>query len=508
MDSELSGAALGCQNSVKRIAIIGGGITGLAAACHLLKHDRHFEVTIYETGNRLGGVIRTQRREGVLLESAADNFLTSPPEAVQLCRELQLDNQLLPTQPQQHGALVVRRSRLLPIPPGFAVMAPGQWWPFLRSPILSPWGKFRAACEYFVRSDRSQSDESLQSFVVRRFGKQMYERLVQPLVSSIYTADPTRLSVAATLPRFKEMEQRHGSLLRAILAERPALPLGAARGGGARYQLFNTLKDGMESLVEAMAARLPETSIRLQTPIRQLHQSDQGEWRLQVGGTTATWPTVDAVIVATPAPVTANLLSHVAPEAATCFREISYASCAIVHLVYRRDQIAHPLNAMGLVVPLSEKKHLLSCSFSSQKYAGRAPQGTVLLRAFVGGACQSHLLNREDAELVQMVKQDLHSWLSIGGEPLATYVMRRPDAMPQYHVGHLSRVAKIEKALERFPTLAVAGNSLYGAGIPACIRSGVRAANQVVEATEKKETGGRDARSGTHGLGVFFGSRP
>ncbi|MDP1561913.1 MAG: protoporphyrinogen oxidase [Pirellulaceae bacterium] len=481
MNSRLHNGSADGPGPAKRIAIIGGGITGLSAAYHLLKGNRQLDVTIYETGSRVGGVIQTEQQDGVLLEYAADNFLTSPPDAVNLCRELRMDDQLLVTREQPNGALVVRRQQLFPIPAGFAVMAPGQWWPFLCSPILSPWGKIRAACEYFVRQDRSLADESLQTFVVRRFGQQMYERLVQPLVSSIYTADPTRLSVAATMARFKEMEQRHGSLLRAMFSQNDTqTQTKKERSGGARYAMFNTLKRGMGSLIDRLVSALPERAIRLEAPIRRLLLSEDGVWKLQVGGYAAEWVTADAVIVATPASVTANLMENLAPDVATCYRQTSYASCAIIHLVYKRSQIGHPLNAMGLVVPLCEKKRVLSCSFTSEKYPGRTPEGTVLLRAFVGGACQSHLLNRDDAELIRMVTEDLNPWLRITGEPMTAHVMRRPNAMPQYNVGHLTRVAKIEQNLERFPSLVLAGSSLYGAGIPACIRSGQHAAEKTI----------------------------
>lgn len=477
------------EQAKRRVAIIGSGITGLSAAFHLQRLAPQFDITVFESSSRAGGVICSERRAGLLIESAADNFLTQPPQALNLCRDLGLSDELIRPQPQKHGALVLRRGQLLPIPLGFNLLAPSQWLPFLKSPILSPWGKLRAAAEYFIRPPQLPRDESLQSFVVRRFGKEMYVRLVQPLISSIYTADPTRLSVAATLARFKEMEQRHGSLIRGLLSQKNARKSDAASGGtaagsaGARYELFASLGNGMGSLIDALVARLPSHSLKYRTPVRLIEPAEDGAWRLKLVGTTSHGPTVDAVIVATPAPVAAKLIEGLAPQISARLNTISYASCAIVNLLYKRQQIAHPLNAMGLVVPLAEKKNILSCSFSSQKYSGRAPEGTVLLRVFMGGACQSHLLEREDWELAELAEQDLQAWLGIRGRPHDVSVMRRNEAMPQYHVGHLDHVAEIAAQLEGFPSLAIAGSSLYGAGIPACIQSGQQAAERIVGST-------------------------
>jgi len=475
-----------------RIAVIGAGVSGLSAAYRLHQLVPNAQISLLEASGRLGGVIRTERRDGALIEKAADNFIKMPPHAVNLCRELGLEDQLVPTRRKEQGALVVRRQRLLPIPDGFAVMAPAKVWPFLTSPILNPWGKLRAAGEIFIPAASADEDESLQDFVVRRFGQQMFDRLVQPLVGSIYTADPTRLSVAATLSRFKEMEQQHGSLIRGTWKQKAQMQKSQVQkapakqtssnqpAGGARYGLFATLKQGMGQLIDALSEQLTTITVRLNSPLDELLPSESGGWRLRVGGSQPAELAADAVILAAPAPATANFLDSFSPETARQLRSVHYASCGLVHLLFRREQIAHPLNAFGLVVPLKENRNILSCSFSSEKYPGRAPRGTVLVRAYLGGACQAELLDRSDDELGKLARTELASLLGARGEPLAEFVTRQERVMPQYHVGHLQRVKRIESELQPYPTLAFAGSSLDGVGVPACVHSGRQAAEQIV----------------------------
>jgi oxygen-dependent protoporphyrinogen oxidase len=281
------------------------------------------------------------------------------------------------------------------------------------------------------------------------------------------------------MPRFKELEKKHGSLLRAMRCERQRS--APTESSGARYSQFVAPREGMSSLVEGAARRLPPQSIRLSTPVAAIQPLDSGGWRLQVQGTAPGSVTVDGVILAAPAFEAARLLSKCVPTAARELQAIVYSSCALVSLGYRREQIGHPLDGFGFVVPRIEDRLILSCSFSSLKYPGRAPDGKVLLRVFIGGALQSHLLGLSDDDLAELARLELADLLAIRGEPIFRHVTRCRRALPQYYVGHCERVRRIERSLAQFPTLALAGSGLSGVGIPNCIRSGEQAVEQVFQ---------------------------
>jgi oxygen-dependent protoporphyrinogen oxidase len=457
------------------VAVIGGGISGLAAAHHAQQLRPAADVVLLEAGSRLGGVLHTVQRDGFLLEEAADNFLTSPSDAIDLCRRLGLADELLAPDARRRQALVVHRGQLQPIPAGFLVMAPSRLWPLLSSPILSLRGKLRAGLEYFLPRKKSLDDESLQAFVCRRFGREMFERLVQPLIGGIYAADLQRLSLEATMPRFQQMEREHGSLIRAMLRNRRHQLQDIGAGG--RYAQFAALRGGMSTLVDALAQRLPDDAVRLDSPVDGLFPTDHGRWLLAIGGARPRMLSVDAVIVATPAHHTAQLLERVDVELADELWQIEYSHCAVVSLGYRRSQIGRTLDGYGFVVPLVEQRLIFSCSFSSVKYAGRAAADSVLLRVFIGGACQSGLLQLPRAQLIELAEREIGDFLQITGEPVLRNIVRR--AMPQYHVGHRQRVERIGERLSRYPTLALAGSSLDGVGLPSCIRSGEAAATRI-----------------------------
>lgn len=465
--------------SPKSVAVIGGGISGLSAAHQLRKLDPSLDVHLFEAGSRLGGVIQTTAKDGFLIESAADNFITIAPTAVELCRDLGLGDELIRTNAGGGGAMVVRRNKLEPIPPGFMVMAPSRLWPILATKILSPMGKLRSGLEVLVPRKRTDEDESLQAFVCRRFGTEMFERLVQPLVGGIYTADPTRLSVAATMPRFLEMERKHGSLIRGMMADRRKAAAKTEERGGARYSQFMTLRGGMSSLIEALGNQLPEGNVHLNSPVRSIIRSE-ADWRVQLECGRVSL--VDAVLVASPANHAATMLQRTDAPLAQRLGRIDYASCAIVSLAFRLDQIEAPLRSFGFVVPQVENHLILSCSFSSEKYAGRAPDGTVLMRVFIGGAMQPGLLRLPNQQLIELAHGEVAQLLKIKGQPIMQHVVRRMEAMPQYHVGHKQLIAEINDRVELYPTLALAGSSLSGVGVPGCIASGQTAAARIVAA--------------------------
>ena len=466
-----------------RIAILGGGLAGLSAARRLVGLDpgtrRPVEVVVLEAKGRVGGSIWTRRREGFTLEGGADSFLTSKPEGVDLCRDLGLADRLIGTAPGHRRSFVVRQGRLLPVPEGFVLMAPRRLGPLLMTPILSWRGKLRMLLDLVLPRRSDDSEESLAAFVRRRFGREAFDRLVQPLVGGIYTADPAELSLKATLPQFLDWERESRSLIWAGL--RRAREDRSA--SGARYGLFATLDEGMDLLPRRLAESLPPGTVRTETAARRVHRPEPGgRWRIELlDGAPIE---ADALILATEAHASARLIDGFDPGLALRLRSIPYASSVIVQTGYRRDQVAHPLDGFGAVVPASEGRRILAASFTSVKFPDRAPAGTVLLRTFVGGALQPELVDLDDDELIALVRDELSGLLGVAGEPLLVEVERHPRAMPQYTLGHLERVAAIRLGTARHPGLALAGNAFDGVGIPDCIRSGQEAAEAILRSLE------------------------
>jgi protoporphyrinogen/coproporphyrinogen III oxidase len=472
--------------AARRIIVIGGGITGLAAAHRLLELGREQpavpEVLLLEAGEQLGGIISTERRDGYILEAGPDSFITDKPWGAALCRRLGLEDRFLETDSLNRRSFIVRGRKLLPVPAGFQLLAPSRVWPFVVSPILSWPGKLRVLLEGIVPPHPRDEDESLAGFVERRLGREALTRLAQPMIAGIYGADPRTLSLRATMPRFLEMERTHGSVIRAMIARRRTA--GAASGvSGARYGLFLSLRDGMQTLVETLAERLPPECVRRSVPVSRLSRSDDGRWRVVLeGGASVDGQSVldaDAVCVALPAYRAAALLDELDPALAAELAAIPYASSATINLAYRRADVAHPMNGFGFVAPAVEKSLLLGCTFSSVKFPGRAPEGHVLLRAFLG---EESLAGGDDAALTAAAHAKLASLLGIAAPPLFSMLRRHVRAMAQYQVGHLDRVAAIEASVARHARLALAGNAYRGIGIPDCIHSGEQAAERLMDA--------------------------
>jgi oxygen-dependent protoporphyrinogen oxidase len=461
-----------------RIVVVGGGIAGLAAAHRLVElardEGRALDLVLLEAADRLGGAIRTERVDGFLLEAGPDSFISEKPWALALAERIGHGARLCRTDDRFRRTYVVRGRRLRPLPEGFLLLAPTRAWPVLASDVFSWRGKLRLGLDLILPRRPAAGDESLGSFVQRRLGREALERVAQPLVGGIYTADPDRLSLAATMPRFLALEREHRSLILGL--RRTARGGEAAAASGARWSLFVTLAGGMEELVAALAARLPAGATRLSTPVTAIAPAPNG-WRVELRDGSPLH--ADGVVLAGPAPAMAALVSGADRPLAGLLGGIACASSATVALAYPRAAIQHPLDGFGFVVPQVEGRAILACTFSSVKYRGRAPAGFALLRVFVGGAMQEGLLAREDRALLQLAHDDVASLLGITGDPVLSRVWRHPGAMPQYEVGHLDRVAAIESRLETLPGLALAGGAYRGVGIADCVRSGEAAAERL-----------------------------
>jgi len=459
---------------MKKVVIIGGGISGMAAAHRLIElgqtNQQPLQIILIEASPRLGGIIETKYRDGFLLELGPDSFISEKPEALALARRLGLESRLIQTNEKHRRSFIVRNGRLRAVPEGFQLLAPSRIWPFITSDIFSLAGKARMAADLVLprKDTNGTNDESLASFVRRRLGQEALQRMAQPMVGGIYTADPETLSLRATLPRFLEMEREHRSLILAMLRQSRAQKGGTS---GARYSLFLSFDQGMQVLVDALAPI--KADIRLNTRAKDL-RLDGLTWTITTN--TGEKLTADAVCLAVPAYVAASLLNDVNESLAAKLRQIKYASTATINFGYRRSAIDHPLDGFGFVVPFMEKRSLIACTFSSVKFSQRAPDAHVLLRAFAGGALQPEIFALDEDEMSARVEADVLELLGITAKPLFTEVAKWERSMPQYEVGHLDRVTEMENEASKTPGLTLAGNSYRGAGIPDCIRSGEAAA--------------------------------
>jgi protoporphyrinogen/coproporphyrinogen III oxidase len=445
------------------VAVVGGGIAGLAAA-HAL-HARNVPFVLLEASGRLGGVIRTERIGGFVLEAGPDAVLAQKPEAVELCRELGLGDRLIPTNPDARAVYVLHRGRLHPLPEGMVLGVPTRVGPLLKSRLFSWPGKLRMALEPFMRRG-SGADESIASFLRRRLGQEAVDRLGEPLLAGIHAGDAETLSMRATFPRLVEIEAREGSLMRAFLR------------GGTGGAPFRSLPEGLGELVGALVASLPARTCRTDSPVRALRPR-AGGWLVEAGG----HPPLEAraVILAVPAPRAVPLLQELAPAAAQRLAAIRFASTATVLLGYRRADVRHPLDGYGLLVPRAERLHTTALGFFSTKFPGRAPEGHVLLRGFLGGMHDPGVLDGSDASLSALVQDEMAGPLGLSGAPVLARVYRWPAATPQMEVGHQALVAELDQELARIPGLFLTGSGLRGTGIPDTIGDATRAASQAAE---------------------------
>ena len=464
---------------MKRVAIIGGGISGLTAAFHLQKaralgSDLHY--TVIEAGHRLGGSMYSDRVEGCLVEAGPDSFLTEKPWALTLCEELGIDDQLIGSNDAQRKTYIAVNNRLIAMPDGLMFMVPTKLVPTALSPLFS-WGtKLRMARELMHPPRPMTGDETVGELVERHFGAEVLDRLADPLLSGVYGGDANKLSARAVLPRFVEMEETYGSLSKAMLAAHNKVR--AMAGGQPPRPLFSSLKDGMQQMVDAIVARLDPSALRLRTRVRAVYpQGDRWRLAIDMGGNEM----FDAVIVATPANVTGALLEGVDRDLADDLLDMTYSSSVTVTLGYHMDQLRHLPPGFGFLVPRSEGRRMLACTFVHNKFPHRAPADKGVLRCFLGGTRDEAVLNLTDDEIMATVRRELQEIVKLEAPPMFDRVYRWRGAMAQYESGHIARVARTENRLKDIPGLEVAGNAYHGIGVPDCIREGMNAANGIVQ---------------------------
>jgi len=464
---------------MKRIAIIGGGISGLSAAFYLEKAraaGADLEYTLFESGQRLGGCMMSDRVEGCLVEAGPDSFLTEKPWALALCKELGIADQLIGSNDSQRKTYIVVHGRLIVMPDGLMFMVPTQLVPTALSPLFSWTTKLRMAQELLHPPRPMQEDETVAQLVERHFGAEVVDRLADPLLSGVYGGDAGKLSARAVLPRFVEMEEKYGSLSRAMLAAHKKM--AAVSKTQPPRPLFTSLKDGMQQMVDAILERLRPESIRLRQHVLRI-RPENGGWRVAIEDNGE--ERYDAVIVATAANVAGELLDGVDRELAHNLLGVTYSSSVTVTLGYYKQQLAKLPPGFGFLVPRSEGTRMLACTFVHNKFPHRAPADKGILRCFLGGARDEAVLSLSDDEMLKTVRSELRNIVKLDVNPIFARVYRWREAMAQYEPGHIARVAAIEKRVAEIPGLALAGNAYHGIGVPDCIRAGMEAANKIAQ---------------------------
>ncbi len=466
---------------MKRIAIIGGGISGLSAAFALEEERRAgapLEYVLFERAERLGGVLVTERVDGCVVEAGPDSFLTEKPWAADLCRQVGLAGELIGSNDAQRKTYILVKGKLVVIPDGLMFMVPTKILPTIFSPLFSLGTKIRMAREWFHPPHQAGGDETVAAMVERHYGAEMVDRLADPLLSGIYGGQAAHLSVRSVLPRFAEMEAKHGSLGRAMLAARRRLSQASQR------PLFTSLKHGMQQMVDAVVARLLVECLRLNAPVQSL-QPEAGGWVVSAGYQSDHF---DAVIVAVPTLNAAALLHPAAPALAAELSGITYTSSVTVTLGYDESVRSRLPPGFGFLVPRSEGKRMLAATFVHNKFPHRAPEDRALVRCFLGGAGAETALLLSDDEILRTVRDELRQIIGLTAEPRFARISKWKDAMAQYGVGHLERLDRIERLCQQLPGLALAGNGYRGIGVPDCVRSGRDAAAQALAAAGLGQT--------------------
>ncbi|HZG56396.1 protoporphyrinogen oxidase [Paenibacillus sp.] len=472
----------------KNIVVVGGGITGLSAAYYAARLARREgiepKVTLIEGGERLGGKIRTMRRDGFVIERGPDSFLARKRPIIDLSRELGIEGELVALNPATRKTYILRGGQLHRIPPGLVLGVPTDWKPFVASKLIGWPGKLRAALDWVLPAARGDADESLGGFLRRRLGDQVVDFVAEPLLSGIYAGDADRLSLLATFPQFRAAERKYRSLM-----------VGLARGAAgedhlpphARGSAFLSYRNGLSTLIERLEAALEEEGAVVLTgkPVRSVTPRDG------TGGAVVTLENgdallADAVVVTTPVSELGRLLPDV-PEAGV-FRDMAYASVANVVLAYRREQVTVPLDGAGFVVPRTEGRLITACTWTSSKWLHTAPEDRVLIRCYVGRIDDDRWQSMSDDALVAAVRREVAELVGIAAEPEFSDVTRLPRSMPQYEVGHLDRVHTLREGLRtKAPGVFAAGAGLEGVGLPDCIHQGKQAAEQAAAFIRRRE---------------------
>jgi oxygen-dependent protoporphyrinogen oxidase len=507
-----------------RIVVVGGGMAGLGAARALEAarvQDPSIDWRLYEQDARFGGKVHTVRREGYVVEGGPDSAIIEKPWPITTAREVGIGDRFLDCNEDIRKSFVYTRGRLHELPEGIILMVPTRMLPFALSGLVSWPGKVRMGLDLVLPRGGAATggpagaagpalDESLGDFVRRRLGKEALQRIAEPIVAGIHAGDPEQMSVRATFPMFLDMEREHRSLILAMLKRRKARQKAAAARGGAPgaggrgvsgagpgapggtrppgpRSYFYSFTTGLQDLSDAIVASLPPERLHSGVAVKAMAECGAGCGARAGSGTYAlqlsdgSRVVADAVVLATPAWASGDLLRAVAPLVAADLSSIEYVTTATASVAFRREQVGHDLKGFGFVVPRAEDRPVMATTWSSSKFDGRAPDGCVLLRSFLGRAGREAAAQLDDDEMAKVVRAELREIMGISAEPEFVEIFRWPRGMPQYRVGHVDLVAHIEAAVARVPGVELAGGAYHGIGIGDCLREGAAAADRALE---------------------------
>lgn len=481
---------------MKNIVIIGGGISGLTTSYNLSKllHDgacalkaSEVSITLVDAKDKPGGNIITEIKDGFLIEGGPDCFLSEKPWAMALCKEVGLSESLLPTSKPRGKTFVLSRGKLHLLPEGVILMVPTKMLPMITSTLISFTGKIRMGLELFVPKKKDNKDESLGEFVRRRLGQEALDKIAEPLVAGVHAGDPDTMSVRSSFPKFVELEEKHGSLIRGMLARmKQVRSLMKKRPKSARpVTMFMTLKGGLTELVVTLLSKIKgQVDVKSGVKVDSLTKGEGKGYSLKLSNGEEI--KADVVVISTPAYVAADLLKDTAPAVTDGLKTIPYVSTATVSIAFKKSEVQHPMNGFGFVVPKIEKRRIMAASWSSVKWAGRAPDDTALIRCFIGGAKNAELVFEDDASIEKIVRDELRDIMGIDAEPVICRIFRWKDAMPQYTIGHQERIADIMEKTSENPGLFLTGSAYFGIGISDTVREGEATAKRALEYLSKE----------------------
>ena len=458
---------------MKKVAIIGGGISGLAAAYAMEKArlaGAALEYEVFEANAHFGGVLRTEKIHGCTVEAGPDSFLTEKSWAADFCRELGLGDQLITSNDAERKTYIYVKGRLVPLPDGLAFMVPTKIWPMVLSPLFSVGTKIKMAQEWFSSRRNAEEDESVSDFIERHYGSEMVDRLADPLLSGVYGGNSSQLSIQSVLPRFAEMEAKFGSLSKGMLVARKSTRAKHPQS------VFTSLKNGMQQMADASTAKIPAAFLHANTKIESAEFRDQ-EWALRTESSSVYF---DAVVFAVPAYAAASIVKDYAQELSATLQQIPYSSSVTVAMGFQREDLKSLPPGFGFLVPRSENRKIMATTFVHQKFPFRVPENLGLIRCFLGGSQHAQILDVDDQEIQKIVREELKQILGVTAAPKFTRVFQWQNAMAQYNVGHKKRIERIQQLGAQLPQCALAGNAYSGIGIPDCIRSGQKASSQIL----------------------------
>lgn len=470
---------------MKKVAIIGSGIAGLSAAYSLEKKvkdaDLDLQIDLIEKEGRTGGNIITEWVDDYLIEGGPDCVFSEKPASLKLCEELGLEGQLLKTNEDKKGTFIYWDKKLHNLPEGVMLMVPTMIKPMLFSTLITLPGKLRIGFELFLPKKTDPSDESLAQFVSRRFGRELLDKIAEPLVAGIHAGHPETMSIKSSFPRFVDLEEKYRSLIKGMLIKKKQMTT-LTKGRRSKYTMFMTLKGGLQVMTDTIRDSLKATDLKLDLEVASLSSNTNG---FELGSDSDLSESYDSVVIATPSYVASKIVKEISPDLSAQLNEIPYVSTATVSLAYSKSSIDHTLNGFGFLVPRISEKKIMATTYTSNKFSYRAPEESFLIRVFVGGAFNENLVFQDDTEIIKMVREELEAILGIRAEPLFTRVYKWKKSMPQYIVGHMDRLERIEETVSKVPGLYLTGSAYRGIGISDCIVNSDQVADKIVASLKR-----------------------